>query len=111
MSTHQLFRFESVRQASVLLPQVRISRSSKSLGKLCACAYDSGCRSVGTIACANRIGGLSTVCARQSMDGPDPRFAQNISIWLSVLSRGSVCPFQCSRELGNALFSTCAHYN
>ena len=27
------------------------------------------------------------------------------------LSRGSVCPFQCSQELGNALFSTCAHYN
>ena len=27
------------------------------------------------------------------------------------LSRGSVCPFQCSREVGNALFSTCAHYN
>ena len=27
------------------------------------------------------------------------------------LSRGSVCPFQCSRKLGNALFSTCAHYN
>ena len=33
-------------------------------------------------------------------------------IYLSIyLSRGSVCPFQCSREVGNALFSTCAHYN
>ena len=35
-----------------------------------------------------------------------------LSGWLAgYLSRGSVCPFQCSRELGNALFSTCAHYN
>ena len=38
--------------------------------------------------------------------------AGNVSIWLAgYLSRGSVCPFQCSRELGNALFSTSAHYN
>ena len=38
--------------------------------------------------------------------------AGNVSIYQSIyLSRGSVCPFQCSREVGNALFSTCAHYN
>ena len=38
--------------------------------------------------------------------------AGNVSIYQSIyLSRGNVCPFQCSREVGNALFSTCAHYN
>ena len=38
--------------------------------------------------------------------------AGNVSIYRSIyLSRGSVCPFQCSQEVGNALFSTCAHYN
>ena len=39
--------------------------------------------------------GRSTLCARQSMDGPDPRFAQNISIYLSIylvyLAACSVC--------------------
>ena len=38
--------------------------------------------------------------------------AGNVSINQSIyLSRGNICPFQCSREVGNALFSTCAHYN
>ena len=33
-------------------------------------------------------------------------------MYLSIyLSQGSVCPFQCSREVENALFSTCAQYN
>ena len=40
-------------------------------------------------------------------NGPRGGECFNLSIYLS---RGSVCPFQCSREVGNALFSTCAHY-
>ena len=72
--------------------------------------------------CASIIHALrkrSKVCLVKAWMSPIHALRKTIHGWSRstvcaehiYLSRGSVCPFQCSRELGNALFSTCAYYN